>query len=219
MTELKREGILFCLVGPTGSGKSTLAQHLLKRWPESLRLSISATTREPREGEQDGTHYHFLTRSEFEAKRDAGDFFEWEEVHGNYYGTLRSTLEESIESGVDLLLDIDIRGALSLWKAYPKNTVGVFLLPPSFDEMKQRLTLRGTTDEETLKKRFATAQFEYETLLGMKQEPAGIDYVVVNDDLDEATEALTALVVSERHRRHRLHPSDLKKHCTVEENG
>lgn len=217
MSELEREGILFCLVGPTGSGKSTLAQSLLRRWPESLRLSISATTRQPREGEQDGTHYHFLSREEFEMKRDAGDFFEWEEVHGNYYGTLRKTLEEAITGGMDLILDIDIRGTLSMWKQYPYNTVGVFFLPPSFEEMKRRVLERASLDEATLRKRFETARFEYETLLSMKREPGGIDFVIVNDDLSKATESLFAIVLSERHRRNRIERSSLEHFCVIEE--
>ena len=163
--QIVRKGILFVLVGPTGCGKSTFCERLVREYSESIHYSTSATTRQPRPNEVPGTSYHFMTREEFLARRDSGEFFETEETHGNLYGTLRATLEDGINAGRDLLFQIDIRGALNFKKHFPNNTVTLFIIPPSFEALKERLKGRGTDDPAELQRRFTTAREEYEALL------------------------------------------------------
>jgi guanylate kinase len=140
---LHRTGILYCLIGPAGSGKTSLCERLLAEFGDAVRYSTSVTTRAPRPGEIPGKSYHFVTREEFEDARARGEFFEWEEVHGNLYGTRLSTLTDCIKSGIDLLLAIDIRGALKVRESFPFNAVLTFLVPPSVEELIARVTARN----------------------------------------------------------------------------
>lgn len=213
--QLTRKGILFVLIGPAGSGKSTLCERLVAEFPQALRYSISATTRPPRANEVHGKSYHFMLREDFVARRNRGEFFEWEETHGNLYGTLQSSLLEGISSGKDLLFQIDIRGALNFKKQFPENAVTIFLLPPSFATLKDRLKGRGTGDQEELERRFLTARQEYDALLKLHGDISGIDYVVVNNERDVTYDQVRSIVLAERARYHRIDKESVQQFCEV----
>ncbi len=215
MTESKREGMLFCLIGPTGSGKTTLAQSLVKEFGATVKNSISATTRKRRENEVDGVNYHFMTVEQFQAKIKENAFFEWEEVHGNWYGTLRKSVDDAIAQGVDLLLDIDIRGALNFRRAYPAHTVTTFLVAPNAEVLLARVRGRGAVDEEELKRRVATAQFEYEKVLKTMGAGGGIDYFVENDRYEDTYVSVSSILRAERARTVRLDKGWLESKCTL----
>ena len=217
--QLKRKGILFVIIGPTGSGKSTFCGRLVNDFAEDLHYSISVTSRAPRANEVPGKSYHFVSRDEFIARRDKGDFFEWEETHGNLYGTLLSNLHNGIDCGVDLLFQIDIRGAMSLKRSFPDNTVSVFLVPPSFEALKSRLMGRGTVDPHELQRRFATAREEYAALRKLSEEPGKIDYLVLNHDLEDTYSQIRSIVVAERSRYHRMDQSSVSQFCEVNDVG
>jgi guanylate kinase len=212
---LIRKGILFVLIGPTGSGKSTFCERLVAEFPEGLRYSTSATSRPPRSNEETGKSYHFMTREEFLARRERGEFFEWEEIHGNLYGTLQAALIEGIESGRDLVFQIDVRGALNFKRQFPDNTVTIFLVPPSFKELRSRLELRGTVDSAELQRRFATAKSEYEALLKLHGQGAMIDYLVVNRELKSTYDQVRAIVLAERSRYLRIDKDSVTQFCEV----
>lgn len=172
-------GDIIILVAPSGSGKSTLANLLLEEF-DNIRFSVSATTRSPRKGEKKGVNYHFLTHEEFQDKIDAGEFLEWEEFYnGNRYGTLRSDVENQRDKGYFVLLDIEVLGATRVKNMYGEDALSIFIKPPSLDELKKRLEMRGTETEESLQARLERAGEEL-TYAGR------FDRVVVNDDLDEA---------------------------------
>ncbi len=213
--KLVRKGILFVLVGPTGSGKSTFCTRLIAENPDTLQYSTSATTRPPRPGEIPGKSYHFMERDEFERRRASGEFFETEETHGYLYGTLRSSLENGINAGKDLVFQIDIRGALNFKRHFPNNTVTLFIIPPSFDELKVRLKGRGTVDPEELQRRFTTARDEYEALLQLNGDPGKVDYLIVNNDLDEAYKTVRAIVLAERSRYLRIDRASVEQFCEI----
>ena len=189
-------GTLFIVTAPSGAGKTTLVRGLLARDPE-IRLSVSYTTRAPRPGELNGREYHFVDVATFRALRDRGEFLEWAEVHGNYYGTSRVWLREQIDAGRDILLEIDWQGAQQVRKAFP-DAVGVFILPPSFDALESRLRGRGTDSEEIIIRR----------LLGARDEMRHVgefDYVIINNDLQVAEEDLIAVVRAARLRQANQH--------------
>lgn len=212
---LRRSGMLLCVVGPAASGKTTIRERLLAANPGTLKVSVSVTSRAMRPGEREGRDYRFLSRADFEERVRDGLFFEWEEVHGQLYGTLRSSVEEAGQSGTDLLLSIDIKGALKVKKLEPARTVVLFLVPPSFAALKQRLLARGPVADEELAARVATARGEYAMLLGALQDGAGIDYLIVNDDLEETCRAAQAVLEAERRRLARQNALDLKRICVV----
>jgi guanylate kinase len=212
---IRRSGILFIVMGPTGSGKTTLCDRLVQEFSSNLRYSVSVTSRMPRPGEIQGASYHFVTREKFVEKRETGEFFEWEETHGNLYGTLKSSLMAGIDAGVDLLFQVDIRGALNFKKQFPDNAVTIFLVPPEFEVMQQRLKARGTTDPLELAKRFKTAKAEYEALLASHKCWDTIDYLVVNSDIDVAYDGIRSIVMAERSRYHRMEKEAVEKFCEV----
>lgn len=203
------------VIGPSGSGKSTLCSRLVREFESDLHYSISVTSRPPREGEVDGKSYHFVSREEFLARRDRGEFFEWEETHGNLYGTLRATLENGINSGHDLLFQIDIRGALTMKKNFPDNTVAVFIIPPSFEALRERLVGRSPVDSAELDRRFATARQEYETLRDLHGDKGSIDYLLLNSNLEDAYSQIRAVVVAERSRYSRMDKGSVLMFCQV----
>jgi guanylate kinase len=176
---------VFVITGPSGVGKGTLIRHLLDRIP-ALALSVSATTRRPRPGEEDGREYHFLSRAQFDARVDAGDFVEWAEYSGNRYGTLRSELDRHTRSGIPVVLEIEVQGARQVRAAMP-DAVQVFIAPPSREALRARLVGRGTDSAEQVEERLRTADRE----LGAQPE---FGHVVVNDRLEDAIEALTAII-------------------------
>jgi guanylate kinase len=180
------KGPLIIVSGPSGSGKSTVIDLLLRDQDLPLRLSISATTRAPRPYEVNGLHYHFWTRERFLAERGAGAFLEWAEVHGNYYGTLRSEVEPYRERGDGVILDIDVQGADEVKRRCP-DCVTVFLRASSWDAYEQRLRRRGTEDEATIQRRLTRARQEL-------ARAKDYQYEVVNDDLQEAVKQLNAIV-------------------------
>ena len=184
-------GTLFIVTAPSGAGKTTLVSGLLDRDP-MVRLSVSYTTRAPREGEVDGRHYHFVDVATFRALRDKGEFLEWAEVHSNYYGTSKAWLEEQTRSGKDILLEIDWQGAQQVRKVFPK-AVGVFIMPPSLEELERRLRGRGTDSEDVIARRVLGAR-------GEMRHVAEFDYVIINEDLPAALEDLVAVVRASRLR-------------------
>jgi guanylate kinase len=179
---------VFVITGPSGVGKGTLIRGLLERVPE-LELSVSATTRAPRPGEEDGVDYHFLTPGQFEARVAAGDFVEHATYSGNRYGTLRSELERRLRSGAGVVLEIEVQGARQVRRAMP-DAVAVFIAPPSRDALRARLVGRGTDSADEVDARLRTAERELES-----QPEFG--HVVVNDRLEEATGALVSIVRAE----------------------
>ena len=184
-------GSLFINIAPSGAGKSSLVAELLKA-DDNILLSISHTTRSPRVGEADGVAYHFTTADEFLAKRDAGGFIEWAEVHGNYYGTSKDWIMSALTSGKDVLLEIDWQGAQQVRAHFPEM-VGVFILPPSMEELSRRLHKRGTDSEEVIAKRLAAA----------KNEMAHADeceYVIINHQFSTALSQLQQVVCAARLR-------------------
>ena len=217
MADLKREGILFALVGPVGSGKTTLGARLLEEFGSSIRVSVSTTTRAMRPGETQGKSYDFVTPEEFHRRVALNEFFEWEEIHGKFYGTPRSVVEGAIREGYDLLLDIDIRGALSFRRAYPLNTVVVFLIPPSFKVLKQRVLGRAPISEVELATRISTAGKEYEALRDAARSKSNVDYVVINDRLDDTYRTVSGILIGERCRLGRVEIESLNALTVLEE--
>ena len=203
-----RTGLILVVSAPSGGGKSSLCQRLLN-WSPNLIYSVSCTTRRPRGGEQSGRDYFFLTRSDFEAKIAGGEFLEYAEYNGNYYGTPRSFVEEQLTAGKDVLLDVEVQGAGQLMKrirtgsfAYPNSLVTIFLMPPSRELLETRLRRRGTDSEETICKRLALADCE------MARWPE-YDYVIVSGKLDEDFAQGKAIVIAEKCRAARL-PKETK---------
>lgn len=185
----EKKGKLIILVAPSGSGKTTIARRLLNDFPR-IKFSVSATTRSPREGEQDGKDYFFLSREEFDQKIEQNDFLEWEEFYnGSRYGTLRSEVDKLIESGYFPLLDIEVKGAINIKRQYGSRSVSIFIQPPSIEELKKRLLTRGTEDDASLETRLERAQKE----LGYATR---FDYVVINDELDTAYKQVKTIVNS-----------------------
>lgn len=184
-------GTLFIVTAPSGAGKTTLVSGLLTRDP-LVSLSVSYATRAPRPGEVDGQHYNFVDVPTFRALRDKGEFLEWAEVHNNYYATSKTWLESQISSGKDILLEIDWQGAQQVRKVFPQ-AVGVFILPPSVEELERRLRGRGTDSEDVIARRVLGAR-------GEMRHVAEFDYVIINEDLSAALDDLVAVVRASRLR-------------------
>ena len=178
------EGKMLLISGPSGTGKSTICKRLLE--DPRVVFSVSATTRPPRPGEVDGRDYHFLDKREFRRRIEAGDFIEYAEVHGNMYGTLRTPMDEAIEAGKIYLVEIDVQGALQL-KALDVEGVYVFIAPPDFDVLRDRLVGRGTESPEVLERRLQKAEDEF-------RDRAKYDHIVVNDDLVRAVAEVRRIV-------------------------
>jgi guanylate kinase len=184
---MPREGIALVLSAPSGAGKTTLVKRLLAEYPH-IGYSVSCTTRQPRQGEVDGKDYIFLSRETFELRRAQGFFAEWAEVHGNLYGTPLGPVKERLRQGQDVLFDIDVQGAAQL-KLSLEDAAFAFILPPSMQELENRLRGRGLDDEATIERRLANARTE---LL----EARWYDALVVNDNLDVAYDMLRAVYVT-----------------------
>ncbi len=182
---------LAVLSAPSGGGKTTIVRRLLED-NSSFGVSISCTTRRPRKGEEDGVHYYFLSESEFRAKIAEGGFVEWAEVHGHLYGTPVTELERLWALGKQILFDIDVQGGINIKKKYPDNTLLIFISPPDFQVLEQRLRSRGTDDEKTVEKRLKN---------GIKETniaKESYDNFVVNDDLDSAVADVERIIRSFR---------------------
>jgi len=186
-----RMGLCLVISAPSGAGKSTLVSRLREEFPD-FAYSVSCTTRGPRVGEQDGVHYHFLTREEFLNRREAGYFAEWAEVHGNLYGTPKAPVQAHLTAGRDVLFDIDVQGALQVKGVFPQGLF-VFILPPSRVELERRLLGRGTDAADVIARRLENA-------LGEMRQAGKFDFLIVNDDLDTAADELRAVYVAGRAR-------------------
>ncbi|MDB5825191.1 MAG: Guanylate kinase [Herminiimonas sp.] len=184
-------GSLFMVVAPSGAGKSTLVNALLAQ-EKNIRLSVSYTTRQPRPGDVNGREYHFVAPPEFEARRDAGEFLEWAEVHGNYYGTSRKLIEDDVRSGTDVLLEIDWQGAQQVKKRFA-DAVGIFILPPSIAALEERLHKRGQDESTVITRRLLAAGGE------MAHAPE-FEYVIINQEFASALSELTSIVKATRCR-------------------
>ncbi len=187
-------GLLFVISGPSGVGKGTLCKNLIKV-VDDLNYSVSMTTRSPRTGELNGKDYIFVDKDSFLDKVAANEFVEWAEVYGNYYGTPWTELKGALESGKDILLEIDTQGALQVKKKYP-NGIFIFILPPCKEELKARIIKRGTETPETVQKRLANLEKELDVV-------NEYDYVIINDSLQEAMDKLKAIFTAEKCRTQR----------------
>ena len=195
MSQRKREPIIVVLSAPSGSGKTTIVRELLKQ-VDGMARSVSCTTRSPRAGEVDGEDYIFVTEEDFVRMRDNGDFLEWEENFGNYYGTLREQVENLLDKGLDIIMSIDVKGARTAKKEYPES-VSVFVMPPSMRELEARLRQRRTDADRQVEIRLRES----------KQEVAAsdeYDFLVVNNKLDEAVEELKQVIERERQNRDKI---------------
>ncbi|MCL5031312.1 MAG: guanylate kinase [Bacteroidetes bacterium] len=172
-----RKGVIIAVSAPSGTGKTTIVKKILEEFPD-LVFSISATTRQKRDNEIEGVDYFFITENEFKKKIDNGEFVEWEKFYDYYYGTYKSFIEGNIDKGKSVIVEIDVNGALSLKKIYPKSIL-IFIYPPSFEELKNRLKKRNTEDEADYKKRIERAKME----LSLKPK---FDYLIENKDLEKA---------------------------------
>ena len=192
MEQKKQKGLLIVLSGPSGAGKGTVCAAVRNSEDVSIEYSISDTTRNPRNGEVDGREYFFYDKETFEQLREQGGFLEWAQVYDNYYGTPRQYVEEVLERGNDCILEIDPQGAFQVRAAWPEAIL-IFIAPPSLEELRSRLSGRGTESAEEMEKRLSCALEE----LGQRSK---YDYVIVNDDVTAAANKLKAILVAEKCR-------------------
>jgi len=185
------QGILFVVCGPSGAGKGSVSAPVMEQ-DGNLRYSVSATTRPPREGEVDGEDYYFLSRDTFDSRIEKGEFAEWAEVHGNLYGTLRDEIDRLVNSGKDVMLEVDVQGMRSLKQVF-EQTVTIFIMPPSLEALEQRIRARGANTPEDIAVRLRNARQEMEARFEF-------DYIVVNDILDNAVVDFWSIIRAERCR-------------------
>lgn len=200
MIKLKKRGLLIVVSGPSGAGKDSVC-NLLKEKNNNMWISISCTSREIRKGEEDGINYFYLTKEEFENKIKNNDFLEYAIYNNNYYGTPLYKIEENLNKGIDVVLVIEVQGALKVKKIY-QDAIFIFILPPSMEELKNRLIKRGTESTEKILERFKTAYKEI-------NEISKYNYVIVNNILDEAVSKMQSIIVAERCRVDRIEETDL----------
>jgi guanylate kinase len=194
LTTMPEKGLLIVISGPSGSGKGTVLKRLFTQ-RQGLFYSVSATTREPRKGETEGSNYFFLSKEEFELQIENGNMLEYAMYCGSYYGTPRNAVEERLERGNDVILEIDVQGAIKIRSSFP-DSVSIFLMPPSLAELEKRLRKRGTESEERIKNRLAAAKLEIDS--------AGIyDYIVLNDVVIRAAKNISCIITAEKLRTNR----------------
>jgi guanylate kinase len=205
----QNRGTLFVVSAPSGAGKTSLCRKLLEMRP-GLEFAVSHTTRNPRQGEVDGRDYHFVTEATFREMAGNDEFAEWAEVHGNLYGTSRRGLEELLDCGADVLHDIDVQGAGQLRSTFGGDAVSVFILPPSLEALGERLRGRGVDTEEVIAGRLRKAKDEM-------QQYSAYDYVIINNEFDEALQELEAVVIVQRLRSEKIDTRWVRKNLLEEE--
>lgn len=193
--KLARRGLLFILSSPSGAGKTTLSRKLLGA-DEDIKLSVSATTRPPRPGEEDGVHYQFVSDADFDRMVEEDDFYEWAHVFNHRYGTPKGAIREALKDGQDFLFDIDWQGTQQLYQKDQQDVVSVFILPPSLDELRRRLESRAQDSSDVIDGRMERARAEI-------SHWAEYDYVVINDNIDECFDRVREVLDAERMRRTR----------------
>ncbi|AEB24028.1 guanylate kinase [Bacillus amyloliquefaciens] len=204
---MKERGLLIVLSGPSGVGKGTVRQAIFSQEDTKFEYSISVTTRNPREGEVDGVDYFFKSRDEFERMIENNKLLEWAEYVGNYYGTPVDYVEQTLQEGKDVFLEIELQGALQVRNAFPEGLF-IFLAPPSLSELKNRIVTRGTETDDLIENRMKAAKAEIEMM-------DAYDYVVENDDIQTACDKINAIVLAEHLKRERVAPR-YKKMLEVE---
>ncbi|MGL4875685.1 MAG: guanylate kinase [Clostridium sp.] len=190
-----KRGVLLVISGPSGAGKGTICKALLEK-RDDLHISVSATTRSPRNGEEDGVNYHFLTKETFKEKIQKNEFLEYAEVYGNFYGTPKTDVQKLLDSGKNVILEIDIQGALKV-KENSEDGIFIFILPPSMEVLKQRIINRGSETPESLMTRFKAAYKEINYI-------SKYNYAVVNDEVDLAVDKIEAIITTEKCRVDRI---------------
>lgn len=204
MTTIKRKGVMLILSSPSGAGKTTLAKALLES-DSKIKLSISVTTRPKRENEAHGKDYYFITNKEYETMLEKNMFLEHAEVFGYYYGTPKKGTEKLLESGSDIIYDIDWQGALELMKDHREDVASIFILPPSIKILEERLLKRNLDDKETIKKRLAGAKEEI-------SKSTYYDYIIVNHEVSESLKQIKACLEAERAKRSRMFMPEMLDH-------
>ena len=189
------DGNLFIISAPSGTGKTTILKKIIAAMPNVV-FSVSHTTRSPRTGEQDGVDYFFTDKNVFRAMQQQNRFLEWAEVHGNLYGTSISAVQAATEQGLDIILDIDVQGALQVKEKWGEKGIFIFISPPSLEELARRLAGRSTETEAMIAKRLTNAKVEIKSI-------GNYDYVIVNDAVDNAVAVLKSIIIAERSRKRR----------------